>query len=167
MWSTPAGRSGAHEVSLRSARAVLDHLDPARYAPVLLAIDPDGRWHLEDLARAVASPPGTPLTLDPAAPVVTLWAAPGGVRGDRDGRAPVARLDVVFPVVHGTYGEDGTLQGLLDMVGVAYVQRGARVERGDGQGRCQKAPARRGAAPWWSGLSCGAATAATRRMFAS
>lgn len=118
------GRSGEHEVSLRSARAVLDHLDPARYAPVLLAIDPDGRWHLEDLARAVASPPGTPLTLDPAAPVVTLWGGPEGACVVSATGETVARLDVVFPVVHGTYGEDGTLQGLLDMVGVAYVGSG-------------------------------------------
>ncbi len=118
------GRSGEHAVSLRSGRAVLDHLDPSRYDPVLLAIDPDGRWRLEDLARARSTPVGTPLSLDPAALEVTLRAGPPGARVVSATGETLAAVDVIFPVLHGTYGEDGTLQGLLDMLGVAYVGSG-------------------------------------------
>jgi len=117
------GRSGEHAVSLRSARSVLDGLDRGRYEPVLLGIDPEGVWHLESLARADAAP-GMPLAIDPGAPVVTLWAGPEGARLFSVHGELVQGVDVIFPVVHGTYGEDGTLQGLLDMLGVAYVGSG-------------------------------------------
>ena len=113
------GRSVEHEVSLASATSILKALDPTRYEVALVAIDPEGRWHL-----------GTP-TLPPEAGVsgreVTLPAVPGestlvGAGGESMG--PAGRLDVVFPVVHGTGGEDGSLQGLLELAGVPYVGAG-------------------------------------------
>src|SRR4051812_3099766 len=78
------GRSGEHEISLLSARNVLDALDPARYEPVLLGIDPEGRWHLGDAGRALLEPPGSPLRLDAGTPALAV--APGA--GRRSPRAP-------------------------------------------------------------------------------
>jgi D-alanine-D-alanine ligase len=113
------GRSVEHEVSLASATSILKALDPSRYDVVLIAVAPDGSWHL-----------GTP-TLPPeaavAGEVVELSATPGGRTlvspANRD-LGPAARLDIVFPVIHGCGGEDGSLQGLLELAGVAYVGSG-------------------------------------------
>jgi len=121
------GRSGEHEVSLRSARSIFDALDRGRYEPVLLGIDHDGRWHLQESARALLDAPGTALTLHAEAPSVAV--APGSVSDDRSlvtvgSSGVVGPIDVVFPVLHGTYGEDGTLQGLLEMAGIPYVGSG-------------------------------------------
>jgi len=85
------GRSGEHEISLRSARTVIDHLDPARYQTSEFLIDKDGRWH-----------PG-PILPEPGAH---------------------PEIDVVFPVLHGTFGEDGTVQGLLELADLPYVGAG-------------------------------------------
>ncbi|MBI5516234.1 MAG: D-alanine--D-alanine ligase [Deltaproteobacteria bacterium] len=124
------GRSGEHEVSLLSARSILDALDRERYEPVLIGIDHAGRWHLQDAARALLETPGAPLHLDPTAP--SLAVSPGASldagslvpSGAREAVAQVGALDVFFPVVHGTYGEDGTLQGLFEMTGAPYVGSG-------------------------------------------
>ncbi len=120
------GRSGEHEVSLRSARSIFDALDRGRYEPVLLGIDHDGRWHLQEAARALLEAPGTPLALHAEAPSVVV--APGSVSDERSlvtaGGGAVGSIDVVFPVLHGTYGEDGTIQGLLEMAGIPYVGSG-------------------------------------------
>lgn len=122
------GRSGEHEISLLSARSIFDALDRDRYEPVLLGIDHDGRWHLQESARALLAAPGTPLHLDAAAPAVAVSPGSASHDGTLVTTAPsasaVGALDVVFPVLHGTYGEDGTIQGLLDMAGVPYVGSG-------------------------------------------
>lgn len=119
------GRSGEHEVSLRSARSIFDALDRERYEPVLLGIDHDGRWHLQEAARALLDAPGTPLRLEASAPPVAV--APGSVSDERTlvaTGASAGAVDVMFPVLHGTYGEDGTIQGLFEMAGVPYVGSG-------------------------------------------
>jgi D-alanine-D-alanine ligase len=127
------GRSGEHEISLMSARSILDALDPARYEPVLIGIDRAGRWHLDEAGRALLPGPGKPLVLDAAAPEVALAPAPGDpggaagqlvAAGVAAGAGHRAAVDVFFPVLHGTYGEDGTIQGLLEMAGVPYVGSG-------------------------------------------
>ena len=102
------GRSAEHEISLLSARNMLRALDRQRFEPLLIGIDKDGRWHRESEATLDAAV-GDPRTvhLDAAAPVVE----PSVLRPD----------DVVLPVLHGTFGEDGTIQGLLELAGVAYV----------------------------------------------
>jgi D-alanine-D-alanine ligase len=102
------GRSAEHEISLLSARNMLRALDRQRFEPLLIGIDKDGRWHRESEATLDAAV-GDPRTvhLDPAAPVIE----PSVLRPD----------DVVLPVLHGTFGEDGTIQGLLELAGVAYV----------------------------------------------
>jgi len=102
------GRSAEHEISLLSARNIAAALDRGRFAPFLIGIDKQGRWHLESQATldaAVGDPRA--VHLDPGAPLTDASVLRPG--------------DVVFPALHGTYGEDGTLQGLLELAGVAYV----------------------------------------------
>ena len=108
------GRSGEHEVSIASAASIFQHLDPARYEAVPIRIEKSGRWLLncpvpKALAAAAAieeSAAGPPQLIEPSAAVST------------------AGLDVVFPVLHGPYGEDGTVQGLLELINVPYVGAG-------------------------------------------
>jgi D-alanine-D-alanine ligase len=113
------GRSVEHEVSLASATSVLGALDPDRYDITLIAIAPDGSWHL----GSPALPPGAAITgeevsLPPNPGSRTLVSLSG-----RDLEA-AAELDVIFSVIHGSGGEDGSLQGLLDMADIAYVGSG-------------------------------------------
>jgi D-alanine-D-alanine ligase len=130
------GRSGEHEVSLASAAAVFQHLDPARYEAVPILIEKDGRWTL---------PPEPPRVMK-AADVIAgrgrvaaidrhreahMLAHPGGdtiLTIDRGHNQPTVvsglALDAVFPVLHGPYGEDGTVQGLLELANVPYVGAG-------------------------------------------
>lgn len=120
------GRSGEHEVSLRSARAVVAAMDPERYETVLLAIDKQGRWLLGQHAAALLADPSqpqpTPDSPMPAAsglaPTVLPQPAPGGLIPQSEA---LRRLDVIFPVLHGPLGEDGTVQGLLELADIAYV----------------------------------------------
>jgi D-alanine-D-alanine ligase len=108
------GRSGEHEVSVASAASIFQHLNSARYQAVPIRIKKDGRWLLNcpiPTALSTADVPeqgGTDRSqlIEPSAAVST------------------AQLDVVFPVLHGPYGEDGTVQGLLELVNVPYVGAG-------------------------------------------
>jgi D-alanine-D-alanine ligase len=97
------GRSSEHEISLASARSVLESLDPEQYDVVTVAIGRDGRWELGSGDGSVAETLPVPAANAPA----TLGA-----------------VDVVFPILHGPFGEDGTVQGLLELAGVAYVGAG-------------------------------------------
>jgi len=104
------GRSSEHEISVASARSVLDALDPNRYDAVTVAIDREGRWELGAEERpALEHAPSAAETL----PVPTESVP-----------ATLADVDVVFPILHGPFGEDGTVQGLLELAGVAYVGAG-------------------------------------------
>ncbi len=122
------GRSGEHEVSLASAASVLAAIDPARYDVIPMGITRDGQWLVGgDPLRALAEAAGVPLALPPGVP----WATPGSgqalARVATAGGLPAgtaASLDVMFPLVHGPYGEDGTLQGLLELADVPYVGAG-------------------------------------------
>jgi D-alanine-D-alanine ligase len=117
------GRSAEHEISLLSARNVLTALDRTRFEPVLIGIDKAGRWHRES-ERTLEAAAGDPrhVMLDAAAPAIAMEAA---LVPAADGAAnAVGSDDVVFPVLHGTFGEDGTVQGALDLAGVAYVGAG-------------------------------------------
>jgi D-alanine-D-alanine ligase len=130
------GRSGEHEVSLASAAAVFEHLDRERYEPVAIRIEKDGRWSLPARPPALASAAdviretgGARLQPDPGRET-HLMPRPGGdtflTIDQHDQRADVAAfaLDVVFPVLHGPYGEDGTVQGLFELANVPYVGAG-------------------------------------------
>jgi D-alanine-D-alanine ligase len=133
------GRSGEHEISCLSARSVLANLDPQRYEVTTVGITPAGRWTLVD---GVPHPPdGRMPAVADEGPTVTLAATCEGPRllvladadGGHGGRAAdsdrtglgaareLTPVDVCFPVLHGPYGEDGTVQGLLASVGVPYV----------------------------------------------
>jgi len=118
------GRSGEHEVSLRSARSVMHALDPARYEVVPIGITKDGRWFAGDVEALVAGPT-QPATLLPEPSDAALMALErAGAGSASTGLSVITQLDVVFPVLHGPYGEDGTVQGLLELAGVPYVGAG-------------------------------------------
>ncbi len=85
------GRSGEHEVSVRSARAILDGMDPEKYEKIEYFIDKEGKWQPKPILPEPSAHP---------------------------------EIDVVFPVLHGTFGEDGTVQGLLELAGLPYVGAG-------------------------------------------
>jgi D-alanine-D-alanine ligase len=113
------GRSGEHEVSLASAASVIRGLDPDKYEPVPIGISKEGHWltgagaqkMLPDVLRQGQR---VMMNADPTdAALVRLDGSGGG-----------QRLDVVFPVMHGTFGEDGTIQGLLDLAGLPFVGAG-------------------------------------------
>jgi D-alanine-D-alanine ligase len=122
------GRSGEHEVSVRSARSVIEAIDRERYEVTPIAITKEGRW-LSPAESARRLPESAkrllPETVSSAEEALTIVGDPsrsGLLRLERDGSAPTnERLDVVFPVMHGTYGEDGTIQGLLEMAGIPYI----------------------------------------------
>jgi D-alanine-D-alanine ligase len=116
------GRSSEHEVSLVSAKAVLDGLDPARYDVVPIGITREGRWiSSPHVLRVLQERAGS--ETEPECVLVPEPARQGLLVMNAQ-HAPVSALDVVFPLVHGTYGEDGTLQGLLELADVPYVGAG-------------------------------------------
>jgi D-alanine-D-alanine ligase len=119
------GRSAEHEISLLSARFVVESLDPARYEPLLVGIDKTGRWLLQDAARLLgqARDPRA-VTLDESRPPVVLPAHPDGGLVPVAGSSVPLAIDVAFPVLHGPLGEDGTVQGLLELAGVPFVGSG-------------------------------------------
>jgi D-alanine-D-alanine ligase len=120
------GRSGEHAVSLVSAKFVLSMLDPEKYSITQIGISKQGAWWVgADVLQALeaeqfgALQPATILP-DPTRPGLKQIEEKNGAEMLKT----LANVDVVFPVLHGTYGEDGTLQGLLEMAGVAYVGAG-------------------------------------------
>ncbi len=120
------GRSGEHAVSLMSARSVLSVMNPERYAITQIGISKSGQWYtgadvlsalekedVSGLNKAILQPiPGEPA-------LYSIIDTPSGQKLEL-----AAKLDVIFPVLHGTFGEDGTLQGLLELADVAYVGAG-------------------------------------------
>jgi D-alanine-D-alanine ligase len=116
------GRSGEHEVSLVSAASVIDALDRERYEVVPIGISREGRWlsssrALQLLRERTGLDAETECVLVPEPNRQGLLVVSGA-------GGPVAPLDVVFPLVHGTFGEDGTLQGLLELADIPYVGAG-------------------------------------------
>jgi D-alanine-D-alanine ligase len=110
------GKSGEHEISLRSARSILEAIDRKKYEVVELGITKEGRWLQSGEAQGL-------LGGGSVEPVVELS---GGMTIAAAAAAPEAGtgLDVVFPVLHGTFGEDGTIQGLFELADIAYVGSG-------------------------------------------
>jgi D-alanine-D-alanine ligase len=115
------GRSGEHEVSLASAASVIRALDPEKYEAVPIGITKDGRWLVgtggqKMLPEVLKSGERVSLPPDPTAAALVPLAQSAG--------HPSVTVDVVFPVLHGTFGEDGTVQGLLELAGLPYVGAG-------------------------------------------
>jgi D-alanine-D-alanine ligase len=121
------GRSAEHEISLLSARFVVEALDPERFEPLLVGIDKQGRWQLESRESLLAAGQGaSAVALSAGLPQVSLPARPspsGALELAVESRSPLG-VDVVFPVLHGPMGEDGTVQGLLELTGLPYVGAG-------------------------------------------
>ena len=120
------GRSGEHEISLRSARSIVDAIDRGRYDVTLIGIDRTGRWHLLDEPTFRHLTDAALPALDDGGVEVLLPPAPGGSDLIIPSTPSVAldRLDVLFPVLHGTFGEDGTIQGLFELADIPYVGSG-------------------------------------------
>ena len=123
------GRSGEHEISIRSAKAVIENIDLEKYEVIPLAIGPAGNWLPPEMAVKMLPESTADLLSEgplsghegPVAMIgdtrykgVTAFAAP-------ESEAFTTPLDVVFPVLHGTFGEDGTIQGLFEMADIPYV----------------------------------------------
>jgi D-alanine-D-alanine ligase len=117
------GKSAEHEVSLQSAKNVYDAIDRSRFEPVLIGIDKNGVWrstggslsllNSNDPSRISLNAEGVPVTLAPAS---------AGLLSPQAGPGP--KLDVIFPILHGPLGEDGTVQGLFKLAGVPFVGSG-------------------------------------------
>ncbi len=145
------GRSGEHEVSLLSAASILKAIDRKRYDVVPIAIDKQGRWLCGDQAQRLLAGPaparlsssseddaefataaavlrcGEPLNIPPPHPMrraTDRLERSTGAHLAQPGNPLAASLDVVFPVLHGTFGEDGTIQGLFELADIAYVGSG-------------------------------------------
>jgi D-alanine-D-alanine ligase len=114
------GRSAEHDVSLMSAANVYRALDPERYEVVPIAVARTGEWMLCELPNG-----RFPNEVPPEGPLVTLLPGGGGrlVVASQEGAAvaPPAPVDMIFPVLHGPFGEDGTVQGLAELAGVPFV----------------------------------------------
>lgn len=121
------GRSAEHEVSLRSARTVVSALDPQKYEVTLIGIDRDGQWFLGDksqklLESAQVSVSETSKLSSPSV-ALTPTGANHQLINTTSGQA-LGAIDVIFPVLHGPYGEDGTVQGLAKLANIACVGAG-------------------------------------------
>ena len=114
------GRSSEHEVSVASARSVLESLDPDRYEAVTVEIDREGKWQLEP-GRSRALDRGALGELDEGEGQTAVETLPVPTESVP---STLADVDVVIPVLHGPFGEDGTVQGLLELAGVPYVGAG-------------------------------------------
>jgi len=121
------GKSAEHEISLLSAKNIFDAIDRSKFEPVLIGIDKSGRWILNDAqfllnadnpALVKLNPDGKPVALRPYNGSNTLFA-------ERENKETVnVRLDAVFPILHGPFGEDGTIQGFLKLAEVPFVGPG-------------------------------------------
>ena len=110
------GRSGEHEVSLNSARSVMNALDPEKYEVVQIGITHEGQWLTGEAMKALTAG---------SADNGSMALVQTGTSETQISRLTASHaIDVVFPVLHGTFGEDGTVQGLLELAGVPYVGAG-------------------------------------------
>jgi D-alanine-D-alanine ligase len=110
------GKSGEHDISLRSARSILDAIDRKKFEVVELGINKQGRWLGGGAAQGLLK--SGEVATDETGLAIAAGAEPEIGAGLRGG------LDVVFPVLHGTFGEDGTIQGLFELADIAYVGSG-------------------------------------------
>jgi len=127
------GRSGEHEVSLMSAASVISALDPQKYEAVPIGISKDGRWLAGTAAHKMLPPSAEGAQGKPALGEVLRTGERVMLSADpnvaalvpvNNSRQDALHVDVVFPVLHGTFGEDGAVQGLLDLAGLPYVGSG-------------------------------------------
>jgi D-alanine-D-alanine ligase len=111
------GRSSEHDISLASASSVIAALDPARYETTAIEIAKDGRWELAAETQSLLQLGSDPSGLTPAVETIPVVANSAPAKALR-------QIDVVLPILHGPFGEDGTVQGLLELAGIPYVGAG-------------------------------------------
>ena len=113
------GKSGEHEVSKLSAASVAAHLDPEKYSAIMIGISKNGRWYLQPDAAAGLAKTGKLEIREDETQLVSVAPASGFYAGGK-----MLDIDFVFPVLHGTFGEDGTVQGLLELADLPYAGAG-------------------------------------------
>jgi D-alanine-D-alanine ligase len=120
------GRSAEHEVSLQSAKNVIDAIDTNKYEVVLIGIDKKGHWHLNQESRFLLPPAesGLPELPERAGNLALVLGKQDEQLVALSSHQSPGSLDVIFPVLHGPFGEDGTVQGLLKLADVAFVGAG-------------------------------------------
>ena len=116
------GRSAEHEVSLRSAKNVYEALDKEKYEPILIGIDKRGKWLLENRSRFLLESGNA--NQEETGESVALVPQSDGAITNFERPSAGEKIDVVFPVLHGTFGEDGTVQGLLKLANIPFVGAG-------------------------------------------
>lgn len=114
------GKSAEHEVSCRSARNVFQAIDRTRYEPVLIGIDARGRWLSPTVSSRMLSEAAT-VDVSDADETVALLPESRGELVSESGQTFPLPIDVAFPILHGPFGEDGTVQGLLKLAGIPFV----------------------------------------------
>jgi len=117
------GKSAEHEVSLQSAKNIVNAIDKSRFEVVLLGIDKQGQWHINDEQGYLlnADDPAR-IALNPSE--ISVATVPGVMKGQLINASTgqtLSSVDVIFPIVHGTLGEDGSLQGMLRMANLPFV----------------------------------------------
>ncbi|MDR2394788.1 MAG: D-alanine--D-alanine ligase [Treponema sp.] len=119
------GKSAEHEVSLLSAKNVFDALDREKYTPILMGIDKSGQWLLQEASAFLlnAEDPQR-IRLNPAGDAVALIPQSSGVIAHANTLKQEQFIDVIFPILHGPFGEDGTVQGLLKLADIPFVGTG-------------------------------------------
>jgi len=118
------GKSAEHEVALQSAKNIVEAIDKNKYEVVLIGLDQQGRWLLSEQGSFLLNEQDPKqISLNPAGSNVALVIGADGRHGlvDINSKEPRGSLDVIFPVLHGPFGEDGTIQGLLKLMDVPFV----------------------------------------------
>ena len=119
------GKSAEHEVSLQSAKNVIEALDRSKYEIIPIGINKNGKWMLSNTSNYLLNGNNPKLIkLNKSNKEVTLHSESGGALTEINNSNHQSRIDVIFPVMHGPFGEDGSMQGLLKLAGVPYVGAG-------------------------------------------
>jgi D-alanine-D-alanine ligase len=120
------GRSAEHQVSLQSAKSIIDAIDQDKYEPVLIGITPDGQWLLNESSQFLLNA-SNPKTIELSSAGQSVALMPSHNKGEiiqTSGESSISQIDVLFPVLHGPYGEDGSIQGLAKLANIPCVGSG-------------------------------------------
>ena len=118
------GKSAEHEISLISARNIYAAMDRRKYDVLAVGIDKQGRWHLDERSRLLHGKEQSKVEFKDEKNIAAILPGNTATPMVRGGRSGLGAVDVVFPVLHGPFGEDGTVQGLLKLANVPFVGAG-------------------------------------------
>ena len=113
------GKSGEHEVSVRSAKSIEENIDSSKYETLAMGISHQGQWHLGKTIKEITA--GGKVLPTPSQISLPKNDAEKSLTVSRDKKEQQVKVDVIFPIIHGTNGEDGTLQGMLELTNIPYV----------------------------------------------